>query len=95
VSSRDLTVDVPVAPWEAALGASIPVPTPRGTARVDLPPGSSSGRRLRLRGYGLPNPGGPPGDLYAEIRIVVPPSLTPAERGLFAAGGRVEIRPRQ
>jgi curved DNA-binding protein len=84
VSGRDVTVDLPVTPWEAALGASIPVPTPAGTARVDLPAGSSSGRRLRLRGYGLPSPDGPPGDLYAEIRIVVPPSLGPAERELFA-----------
>jgi curved DNA-binding protein len=84
VSGRDVTVDVPVTPWEAALGASIVVPTPAGSARVDLPAGSSSGRRLRLRGYGLPDPDGPPGDLYAEIRIVVPPSLGPAERELFA-----------
>ncbi len=79
-SGRDVTVDVPVAPWEAALGASIPA----GTARADLPPGSSSGRRLRLREYGLPNPRGAPGDLYAEVRIVVPATLTPAERELFA-----------
>jgi curved DNA-binding protein len=84
VSGRDITVEVPVTPWEAALGASIPVPTPAGTARVDLPAGSSSGQRLRLRGYGLRGPGGPPGDLYAEIRIVVPPSLTPVQRELFA-----------
>jgi curved DNA-binding protein len=84
LSGRDVTVDVPVAPWEAALGASIPVPTPAGTAHTDLPPGSSSGRRLRLRGYGLPNPRGTPGDLYAEVRIVVPATLTPAERALFA-----------
>jgi curved DNA-binding protein len=84
LSGRDVTVDVPVAPWEAALGASIPVPTPAGTARADLPPGSSTGRRLRLRGYGLPDPRGAPGDLYAEVRIVVPKTLTPAERALFA-----------
>jgi curved DNA-binding protein len=85
VSGRDVTVDVPVTPWEAALGASIPVPTPTGaTAHVDLPAGSSSGRRLRLRGYGLPHPGGTPGDLYAEVAIVVPATLTPTERELFA-----------
>jgi curved DNA-binding protein len=85
VSGRDVTVDVPVTPWEAALGASIPVPTPTGAvAHVDLPAGSSSGRRLRLRGYGLPHPGGAPGDLYAEIAIVVPATPTPTERELFA-----------
>lgn len=83
VEGRDLTVEVPVAPWEAALGGSIPVPTPAGPARVDLPAGSSSGRRLRLRGRGLPNPQGAPGDLYAEVRIVVPAALSPAERELF------------
>jgi curved DNA-binding protein len=95
VSGRDVTVDVPVAPWEAALGASVPLPTPAGTARVDLPPGSSSGRRLRLRGHGLPNPEGAPGDLYAEVRIVVPPAPTPAERELFtrlAAESRFDPR---
>lgn len=83
VEGRDITVDLPVAPWEAALGASVPVDTPGGTARVDLPAGSSSGRRLRLRGRGMPNPRGPAGDLYAEVRIAVPAELTPAERELF------------
>lgn len=72
-----------MAPWEAALGASIPVPTPAGAVRVDLPAGSSSGRRLRLRGRGMPNPRGTPGDLYAEVKIVVPATLSPAERDLF------------
>lgn len=83
VEGRDVTVQVPVAPWEAALGATIPVTTPLGTARVDLPPGSSSGRRLRLRGRGLPNPGGAAGDLFAEVKIVVPAETTPAEADLF------------
>lgn len=83
VRGRDITVEVPVAPWEAALGASIPVPTPAGAVRVDLPAGSSSGRRLRLRGRGMPNPRGTPGDLYAEVKIVVPATLSPAERDLF------------
>ncbi|KJY38877.1 DnaJ C-terminal domain-containing protein, partial [Streptomyces katrae] len=83
VDGRDVTVDLPVTPWEAALGASVPVDTPGGTATVDLPPGSSSGRRLRLRGRGMPNPRGQPGDLYAEVKIVVPPRPTQAERDLF------------
>ncbi|MER7519251.1 DnaJ C-terminal domain-containing protein [Streptomyces sp. NPDC126499] len=83
VDGRDITVDLPVAPWEAALGASVPVQTPAGTATVDLPAGSSSGRRLRLRGRGMPNRRGPDGDLYAEVRIVVPADPTPTERQLF------------
>ncbi|MGW0469528.1 DnaJ C-terminal domain-containing protein [Streptomyces sp. NPDC003027] len=83
VEGRDITVDLPVTPWEAALGASVPVETPGGTARVDLPPGSSSGRRLRLRGRGLPHPRGTAGDLYAEVKIMVPADPAPAERDLF------------
>jgi curved DNA-binding protein len=83
VSGRDITVQTPVAPWEAALGATVPVETPGGVVQVDVPPGTSSGRRLRLRGRGLPNPRGAPGDLYAEIRITVPPQLSDAERRLF------------
>lgn len=84
LDGRDVHVQVPVAPWEAALGASVPVPTPGGsTAKVTVPAGSSSGRRLRLRGEGMPNPRGADGDLYAEIRIVVPPTLGDRERELF------------
>lgn len=98
VEGRDITVEVPVAPWEAVLGASIPVPTPAGPAQVELPPGSSSGRRLRLRGRGLPSPRGGPGDLYAEIKIVVPAKPTPAEQALFtqlAAESQFDPRARQ
>jgi curved DNA-binding protein len=95
VEGRDIVVEVPVAPWEAALGGSIPVPTPAGTTRVELPAGSSSGRRLRLRGRGMPNPRGAPGDLYAEVKIVVPATLSSAERELFgrlAAESRFDPR---
>ncbi|GAA5700936.1 molecular chaperone DnaJ [Streptomyces avermitilis] len=83
LEGRDIHVVAPVTPWEAALGATVPVPTPGGTAKVTVPPGSSSGRRLRLRGEGMPNPRGADGDLYAEIRIMVPPDPTPRERELF------------
>ncbi len=79
----DLVVEVPVAPWEAALGATIPVPTLDGDAKVKVPPGSSSGRRLRLRGEGMPGPGGRKGDLFASVRIVVPRKLEKRERELF------------
>jgi curved DNA-binding protein len=83
LSGRDITVDLPVTPWEAALGATVPVTTPGGPAKVVVPPGSSSGRKLRLRGEGMPNPKGSPGDLYAEVQIMVPPTLTDRERELF------------
>ena len=79
----DLVVEVPVAPWEAALGATVPVPTLDGSAKVQVPAGSSSGRRLRLRGEGMPGPGGRKGDLYAAVRIVVPKRLEKRERELF------------
>ena len=79
----DLVVEVAVAPWEAALGATVPVPTLDGSAKVKVPAGSSSGRRLRLRGEGMPAPGGGKGDLYASVRIVVPKALEKRERELF------------
>jgi curved DNA-binding protein len=79
----DLVVEVSVAPWEAALGATVPVPTLDGSAKVKVPAGSSSGRRLRLRGEGMPGPGGRKGDLYASVRIVVPKQLEKRERELF------------
>jgi curved DNA-binding protein len=83
VTERDLTVELPVSPWEAALGATVPVETPAGPAMVNVPAGSSSGRKLRLRGRGLPNPRGTSGDLYAEVRVMVPSHLSRAERKLF------------
>ena len=83
VQGRDLHVDLRLAPWEAALGTSVPVDTPGGEAKVKVPPGTSCGKRLRLRGRGLPNPRGNPGDLFAEAKIMVPPRLSPTERQLF------------
>lgn len=83
VQGRDLYVDLPVSPWEAALGADVPVPTLDGNARVKVPAGSSSGRRLRLRGQGLPGGGGSAGDLYAVVMIHVPKKLTRRQRELF------------
>lgn len=83
VEGRHVHVRVPLAPWEAALGTTVTVDTPGGAATVRVPQGSSSGRRLRLRGRGLPDPHGTPGDLFAEVRIVVPDRPTPDERRLF------------
>ncbi|WP_067183898.1 DnaJ C-terminal domain-containing protein [Microtetraspora niveoalba] len=83
VRGRDIHVALPLAPWEAALGATVAIDTPGGEAKVRVPAGTSSGRRLRLRGRGLPNPRGAPGDLLAEARIMVPPQPTDEERRLF------------
>ncbi|MCE6997115.1 J domain-containing protein [Saccharothrix sp. S26] len=84
VEGRDLLVDLPLAPWEAALGGTVEIDTPGGPTTIRVPPGTSSGRRLRLRGQGLPDPGGEAGDLCAEVRIVVPATLDEPERRLFA-----------
>jgi curved DNA-binding protein len=83
VEGSDLHTDLPVSPWEAALGATVELATLTGTTRVKVPPGSSCGRRLRLRGEGLPGPGGAQGDLYAGVQIKVPRHLTGEERELF------------
>ena len=83
LDGRDIRIDLQVTPWEAALGATVRTQTPGGEVEVKVPPGSSSGRRLRLRGRGMPNPRGAPGDLYAEVRIMVPARLSPREWELF------------
>jgi curved DNA-binding protein len=83
ISGRDVSVTLPIAPWEAVLGANVPVATPGGERQVKIPPSSSSGRRLRLRGQGIPNPRDNAGDLYVELRIVVPRSPSPREREVF------------
>lgn len=83
VVGRDIHMTLPVTPWEAALGATVVIVTPGGEAKVKVPKGSSSGRRLRLRGEGMPNPRGTPGDLLAEVMIMVPTRLTRRERELF------------
>jgi curved DNA-binding protein len=83
VEGRNIYTDLLLTPWEAALGASVAVDTPGGEAKVKVKPGTSSGRRLRLKGRGMPNPRGAPGDLYAEAKIMVPPKLTDEETRLF------------
>ena len=82
-NGHDLDLDVPVAPWEAALGAQIEIPTLAGEVAMKLPPGSKSGQKLRLAGKGLPKPGGGAGDLYAVIGVALPGSLTERERQLY------------
>ena len=84
VGGKDLYFDLPLAPWEATLGAEVRVPTLDGDVVLTVPAGSHSGRKLRLRGRGL-GAGSGRGDLYAVVRIDVPGTLTPRERELFQA----------
>ncbi|KAK88542.1 DnaJ C-terminal domain protein [Bordetella holmesii CDC-H643-BH] len=78
---RDLYMELPITPWEAALGASIQIPTPGGQLEVSVPAGSKSGRKLRLRGRGIP--GNPPGDLYLVLELALPPADTEAARQAY------------
>jgi curved DNA-binding protein len=72
VDGRDVFLDLPVAPWEAALGATIKSPTPSGSVDLRIPPNSNQGSRLRLKGKGIP--GKEPGDMYIVLKVVLPPS---------------------
>ncbi|NML62024.1 DnaJ domain-containing protein [Massilia sp. RP-1-19] len=81
VEGRDVYENVPVAPWEAALGAQIDVPTPSGQVQVTVPAGSQSGRKLRLKGRGIP--GHPAGDLYLILDLVLPPAKDDRARALY------------
>ncbi|HWM44627.1 MAG TPA: DnaJ C-terminal domain-containing protein [Burkholderiales bacterium] len=84
---HDLELEVPLAPWEAALGAEIEVPTLEGKVKMKVPAGSKAGQKLRLAGKGLPKPGGGAGDLYAVLGIAVPGTLTEREKELYQALG--------
>ncbi len=83
VDDRDVYLDLPVAPWEAALGASVAAPTPDGSVQLSIPPGSTSGRKLRLKGKGLPS--NPAGDLYVVLNIAQPSADTPVAKDAYAA----------
>ncbi|HUF22335.1 MAG TPA: DnaJ C-terminal domain-containing protein [Burkholderiales bacterium] len=78
---RDVYMDLPLAPWEAALGATVTAPTPGGAVEVKVPAGVQSGRRLRLAGRGIP--GNPPGDLYLVLQVVLPPADTEQAKTLY------------
>ncbi len=78
---KDIFLELPLTPWEAALGAKIPVPTLGGKVEMQIPPGSQSGRKLRLKGRGLP--GKPSGDQYLVLHIETPPADSEAARKLY------------
>jgi curved DNA-binding protein len=96
LEGSDLLTTLPLSPWEAALGGKVTLDTLQGERTVRIPPGSSSGRKIRLRGLGFPGAGEAKGDLYAEIKIVVPDTLTEREKRLFselAEASPFEARP--
>jgi curved DNA-binding protein len=81
LDGRDVTVTLPVAPWEAALGATVTVPTLGGPVEMRVPAGAQSGQKLRLRGRGLP--GNPPGDEFVQLKVVLPPADSPRAKALY------------
>lgn len=94
IEGRHVFETVPVAPWEAALGAQIDVSTPSGQVEVSVPAGSQTGRKLRLKGRGIP--GQPAGDLYLILEVVLPPAASDKARELYLAMARdMAFNPRQ
>ena len=94
-SGRDLYLDLPLAPWEAALGATVEVPTLAGRVELKVPPGTRAGQQLRLAGRGLPAPEGAAGDLHAVVQIALPATLSEREQSLYrelAAASRFDPR---
>lgn len=81
VDGHDVYLDLPVTPWEAALGATLKVPTPDGTVDLKIAAGTPSGRKHRLKARGIP--GTPAGDLYVVPQITLPPADSDAAKGLY------------
>jgi curved DNA-binding protein len=81
IDGKNVEVQLPLAPWEAALGAKVAVPTLGGTVELTIPAGAQAGQKLRLRGRGFP--GIPPGDQYVTVKIVTPPADTPQAREAY------------
>ncbi len=90
----DLHLELPVTPWESALGGKIKVPTPGGVVDLNIPAGSKQGRKLRLKGRGIPAK--PPGDLYVTLQIVLPPADNAKARKLYQTMAReLDFNPRE
>ena len=95
-TGHDLYLDLPLAPWEAALGATVEVPTLSGPVSLKVPAGTSAARKLRLAGRGLPKPRGGAGDLIAVVQIVVPGDTSAQERELYEQLAKTsEFNPRR
>ncbi len=99
VDGRDVYTDLPVAPWEAALGADVEVTTPDGSVQITVPQGSPAGRKMRLRGKGIPGASAnvPSGDLYAVLSVALPKADTAATQDAYRAMAKTfsDFRPRQ
>jgi len=87
IEGRDVYLDLPVAPWEAALGATVKAPTPTGAVDLKIPAGSANGRKLRLKGRGIP--GTPAGDLYVVLSIALPQAEDEAAKAAYREMARV------
>lgn len=88
VDGRDVYLDLPLAPWEAALGATVDAPLPDGSVQLTVPAGSAQGRKLRLKGKGIP--GATPGDLYVVLQIAMPPAPDDAQRRAWEELARLQ-----
>lgn len=89
IQGRDLITELPLSPWEATLGAKVPVRSLDGEIKLTVPPGTQGGKRFRLKGKGIPSARGDAGDMYAEVKILVPENLTEGERDLLEKLARV------
>jgi curved DNA-binding protein len=83
VDGKDLSLELPVTPWEAALGATVKTPTPGGTVELKIPRASHAGSKLRLKGRGIPST--PPGDFYVLLQIALPPADDDKAKAAYAA----------
>ena len=94
VGESDVQIELPVAPWEAALGANIPVPTLDGPVEMKIPAGAQGGQRLRFRGQGLNRRSGGRGDEYVKLKIVIPSKLDPKRKSFLKSSqlSRVSMR---
>ncbi len=97
INGRELELDLPIAPWEAALGATVKVPTPEGAVNLKIPPGTATDQRLRLRGRGIPGSGtNDSGNLTAILKIATPPAGTDAAKALYQQMQRdIPFNPRE
>jgi curved DNA-binding protein len=93
VQGDDLEIDLPLWPWQAFLGSEVRVETPDGAVKLKVPPGTQSGRRLRLRERGLPRRGGSRGDLHAVVRVLIPTGAGTEEREAYEALRRASRAP--
>lgn len=81
VEGRDVYLDLPVTPWEAALGGKVKVPTPGGVLDLKIPAGSNTGKKMRLKGKGIPAK--QPGDFYVELKVMTPPAVTDDDKEFY------------